>query len=259
VASAIERVIDMYENLQPGWYEDPSGEPEQFRYWNGEEWTQLVQDAGDKQSGQKAKAIADTIKTAGTGALTVLIGLFGVLVCIAIGITALAAIATFVFGMGDWRLGGIRFTELLWLALRVVVILVLLNNVLFVPIVAIIKNIKVKKLYHRKLSESETTKAELDKTMNYIAKFWNIQSTSTIISSLLAVAIALIAHDPMIESIGNPWADIIAVAIMLIGGSLMVSIFNVIPFSKLKKEAPDAFESLIRDRAKSKEIFRATI
>lgn len=132
---------------------------------------------------------------------------------------AAIAIATFIFGMGAWRVGGIEFSGWLWLALRAAVLLVLFCYIVVKPIYAIYIHKKTKRTYLRMIDNQDK---DIREFARFAIQYQFSVTKGTIAASLISAGIAFILHDPMMMALGNPWADIITIAVMLIGGKVLL-------------------------------------
>ncbi|WP_157129689.1 DUF2510 domain-containing protein, partial [Thermobifida halotolerans] len=57
-------------SIEPGWYADPEGTPDQLRWWNGSEWTQHVRTLSEFTSDQHAaegSAATENLTDSGDG------------------------------------------------------------------------------------------------------------------------------------------------------------------------------------------------
>jgi hypothetical protein len=199
------------------------------------------------QTPQQSKSTFDSaamaVKSATAGIATAILGLVGSVIYIAIALTVIIAIATFVLGMGDWKLAGTRLSDWLWLALRLSVILTFVNYTLLVPISTINKNASIKKVFHEFIGDADENEQYI---LNFAVRFFKARNISIIAGSLFSVTIAFFLHDPMMAAIGNPWADLLTIAVMIIGSPVLSALLSFTLFRKLKAEDPNAFETMLQ-------------
>ena len=160
----------------------------------------------------------------------------------AVFVAVMFAIATFLFGMGDWKLSGTKFYDWFYLTLRLCVILALFYHTIVLPINAVFVASKIKKSYQEMFNYPDKSIGEF---AHFAIRYWNSVSVCNIAASLICAAIAIFLHDLMILGIGNPWADILTITILILGTKVLTFLFFLIPDARLSKENPCMYEAVV--------------
>ncbi len=135
------------------------------------------------------------------------------LLWLAIAISVIALIMVYVLGLGAWRLGGVPIIAIGGIALRAAVLIGIAYSAIFSPIATLAKKSVIKKaMYSDLVNLSERDVYE----MRYMERFVNKASASAVAAAVLAALLAFFAHDPIMSALGNPAADMLTLAIVLI-------------------------------------------
>jgi hypothetical protein len=231
----------MDEDMLPGWYEDPSGRPGQFRYWDGDRWTQMTQ--GQATQGATPSS-GNTLKIIKELLLTVLL-----LVPAAVGMAFTAVswgvIAAIVFAVFGGEIAGMNFWDFLWWSLNAAVLLAFIYKGVLNPVWTLYKNYALKKGFRENVtSVNEQETRERKRQLNYATRFLNAVTISWIASSLTTAAVAFLLHDLMTLAIGALWVDLLALGIMIIGGIFLRALFSAPFLFRLEKEDPVIFTKM---------------
>jgi sensor histidine kinase YesM len=147
----------------------------------------------------------------------------------------IVAMATFVFGMGDWRIAGNRLSDLLWFVLFAAVIFSFVYFTVINPMRILINNTSLKKEFHEEFDANDFGE---NRVITFESCLLNILSVSMVAGCLASTGIAFFSHDPLMFTLGNPWADILTILIMLIGSKLLGLAFSAPFILKLRKKDP---------------------
>lgn len=231
---------------QPGWYPDPK--TGSLRYWDGEQWSNFenADNANNTIKEHLGSEPSDGAFKLAMGVTSICKFLQGI-VWFAFGLFILLVIVVTVFGLGNWTLAG---TPLIVLGSGIgqfAVLGFIFVAAVVVPVIyAMGKIIKNKVLFGvvHESSSQEISMVELEE-LHYMQRLMRLESNCNMAASFLAAVIALFAHDGLMGLIGNPWADILTVVIVLAGGVILSSLITGTAMKKLACENPELHQAYL--------------
>lgn len=241
----------MSEVRQPGWYKDPSSSTEQLRYWDGDQWTDMTRGTEAPYAAPTEQTIKENyapIKSARSPVVETILAIMEKLTkFVADGLVFIGfwtAVITFIFGAGGWKIGGVSIAALFWFTLRAGVILACLYYGIIKPL----KTIYAFSVWKKTFREHSSAILPVDSNLTtedftrFAIRLMNSSTIYLVAACLTSVVIALVAHDPMMDAIGNPWSDLLTIAIMVIGSKILALAYGLYPTYKFDKENSVAYD-----------------
>lgn len=249
----------MKDPTQAGWYEESYGSTDQLRYWDGERWTSMTMSKDSNAAiGEEYVVRNPNPSSVSVMKIAFLISNAAVKLSISIGVIFIMSIIP-VMIFGGWKIGGVSLFAIGSFISQCAVICALVSAAVALPVIAICRKVLIRIVMAEQCKEDknsylrgELTKDDYDKSCkeNYLIWRLNNSSQNVVVFTWICTAlIAFILHDPLMMALGNPWADLIDLLLILAAG---VAISNMLAKSvrrKFRKEFPLEYENAERTLA----------
>lgn len=234
------------ESYQPGWYKDPYGAEGMVRYWDGASWSNQSRplDQLNARPGGMGREPSNGMVRFAIVAANILKGLQGI-VWMGIGLFLLLAVLCTVFGMGGWRLAGTTLVEWgsrvgMFSTLGVIAI-----SLVVIPLIYELEYIVKKKVAFELVRDSENEFGPDRQSIAFGNSFLSlarIERNGATISSVLGAILGLMAHDPLMDAIGNPGADIVTILVVFVSGVVLTSLIAGTFAKRYKRKHPECVD-----------------
>ena len=157
-------------------------------------------------------------------------------------LSALALFMTYVLGLGLWTIPALNDARVIDVGQTILFATVLIgiaNCLVFQPMMyGAIISIDNKTLY----SDLAALGEDRVEDMKYFKKTEAIVSIGGIVENIFVGVILLLAHDPVMNMIGNPITDILAVLLALFAPEILGSVIEPYILNRARLQNPELFE-----------------
>lgn len=154
-----------------------------------------------------------------------------------VGLSIIVMIGLFIFR--GWEAGSAGFM----VVLRQFALILITYVAVIEPIDWVYKNAKYKRAFPGLFVTLEFSTERTVEIIDYGARFLNARTANMVLSGWLSAAVAFVLYGSM-RSAGNPWAPIVAIVIVVIGRTLLMTGIAAILEMKLARQEPDVFGML---------------
>lgn len=246
----------MNETRLPGWYEDPSGASDRFRYWDGERWTDMERSADlpANEGGVPGAMPSGTGRISFLKLLSKYISEFSKL---SVALTVVLAVAVCLFGQGGFEIFGTGLSIWLERALRATTMIMILVCLVGNPAdhASQKKDLRAMAAARSLFSVADSREPGEDLTdasaealkmiMSFSMKYFNTLKNCDIASSILAAAAALALLLALVPTVGYPWADIATILFTLLFTPLLSTVISAFFTARLRAKHPYVSNELV--------------
>lgn len=234
------------EQRQPGWYENPNGEPGSVLYWDGSRWGTESYSSDRISNGESSLGKKPRQGTLRMAAIVIGVCKFVQSIgCLFIFAFILLAILCNVFNLGGWKIAGTPLVEWGSRTAMASVFSALAINAILIPVMSLVEKAAFRTVVFDAIDDEEcSTKEDID-AVSFLLRAKSTTTRCTIAGSLISAAIGYLAHDPLMSAIGNPGTDILTLAIIIIGGIALAAVFSNLLTNRYRHENPILFHEFM--------------
>ncbi|MEG0217071.1 MAG: DUF6273 domain-containing protein [Raoultibacter sp.] len=232
----------MHETRLSGWYKDPFEEVNQLRFWDGTQWTDMVQSA--ESFAQSTGTTSTTSSPIGKiNCLKFISGVISEASKLSVAATVILAIAVCVFGQGSFEFSGISLFSLLEKTLRATTTIMIIDCLIGNPLSHVAQKMasqdRAKKAAQTIRDQSilfgETPTEDPEDFLRYCKVIKNCDVASSIFVALIAFGLLSV----LTQTANYPWADIATILVIFLGIPLVSSLVSTKATMHLKEQCPN--------------------